>query len=41
MIREGVARALKELLNVEEVPFNVPPKREEEAQKNQDVNLRR
>ncbi len=28
MIREGVAKAFKELLNVEEVPFNVPPQRE-------------
>jgi arginyl-tRNA synthetase len=28
MIREGVARALKELLNLEEMPFNVPPQRE-------------
>jgi arginyl-tRNA synthetase len=28
MIREGVARVLKELLNVEEIPFNVPPQRE-------------
>jgi len=28
MIREGVAGVLKELLNVEEIPFNVPPQRE-------------
>jgi arginyl-tRNA synthetase len=28
MIREGVARVLKELLNLEEIPFNVPPQRE-------------
>jgi len=28
MIREGVARSLKAFLNVEEVPFNVPPHRE-------------
>ena len=28
MIREGVARALKELLNIKEIPFNVPPQRE-------------
>ncbi len=28
MIREGVARALRELLNIEEMPFNVPPQRE-------------
>jgi len=28
MIREGVARAFKELLNIEEIPFNVPPQRE-------------
>ncbi len=28
MIREGVETALKELLGVEEIPFNVPPKRE-------------
>ena len=28
MIREGVAKAFKELLNIEEVPFNVPPHRE-------------
>jgi arginyl-tRNA synthetase len=28
MIREGVARALKELLNINEIPFNVPPQRE-------------
>ena len=28
MIREGVAKAFKELLNIEEVPFNVPPQRE-------------
>lgn len=28
MIREGVARALKELLNIEEIPFNVPPQQE-------------
>jgi arginyl-tRNA synthetase len=28
MIREGVARVLKELLNIEEIPFNVPPQRE-------------
>jgi arginyl-tRNA synthetase len=25
MIREGVARVLRELLNIEEIPFNVPP----------------
>jgi arginyl-tRNA synthetase len=28
MIREGVAKAFKELLNIEEVPFNVPRQRE-------------
>ncbi|HUL38421.1 MAG TPA: arginine--tRNA ligase, partial [Thermodesulfobacteriota bacterium] len=28
MIREGVAEVLKELLNIEEIPFNVPPQRE-------------
>jgi arginyl-tRNA synthetase len=28
MIREGVAEALKELLNIEDIPFNVPPQRE-------------
>ena len=28
MIREGVARVLKELLNIEEIPFNEPPQRE-------------
>jgi arginyl-tRNA synthetase len=28
MIREGVARVLKELLDIEEIPFNVPPQRE-------------
>ena len=28
MIREGVAEALKKLLGLEEIPFNVPPKRE-------------
>jgi arginyl-tRNA synthetase len=28
MIREGVSRILKELLNIEEIPFNVPPQRE-------------
>ena len=28
MIREGVARKLKELLNLEEIPFNIPPQRE-------------
>src|SRR4030042_946347 len=28
MIREGIDRALKELLNIEEIPFNVPPQRE-------------
>ena len=28
MIREGVAKALKELLNLEDIPFNVPPQRE-------------
>ena len=28
MIREGVATVLKELLGVEEIPFNVPPHRE-------------
>jgi len=28
MIREGVARSLKEFLSVEELPFNVPPHRE-------------
>ena len=27
MIREGVAEVLKELLNIEEIPFNVPPQR--------------
>jgi len=28
MIREGVSKAFKELLDIEEVPFNVPPQRE-------------
>jgi arginyl-tRNA synthetase len=28
MIREGVAKLLKEILGVEEIPFNVPPRRE-------------
>jgi arginyl-tRNA synthetase len=28
MIREGVSKALKELLNIEEIPLNVPPQRE-------------
>jgi arginyl-tRNA synthetase len=28
MIREGVARVLKEFLNIDEIPFNVPPHRE-------------
>jgi arginyl-tRNA synthetase len=28
MIREGVSKVLKELLSVEEIPFNVPPQRE-------------
>jgi arginyl-tRNA synthetase len=28
MIREGVAEVLRELLNIEEIPFNVPPQRE-------------
>ena len=28
MIREGVAKALKKLLDIEEMPFNVPPQRE-------------
>ena len=28
MIREGIALLLKELLGIEEVPFNVPPRRE-------------
>jgi arginyl-tRNA synthetase len=28
MIRAGVARALKELLNIEEIPFNLPPQQE-------------
>ena len=28
MIREGVAEVLKELLNIDEIPFNVPPQRE-------------
>jgi len=28
MIREGVGRVVKEILNIEEVPFNVPPQRE-------------
>ena len=28
MIRDGVAGILKEILNVEEIPFNVPPKRD-------------
>ena len=27
MIREGVAKALKKLLDIEEMPFNVPPQR--------------
>jgi arginyl-tRNA synthetase len=28
MIREGIERTLKELLKIEEIPFNVPPERE-------------
>jgi arginyl-tRNA synthetase len=28
VIREGIDRALKQLLNIEEIPFNVPPRRE-------------
>jgi arginyl-tRNA synthetase len=28
MVREGVAKVLKALLNIEEIPFNVPPQRE-------------
>jgi arginyl-tRNA synthetase len=28
MIREGIARALKGLLNIEEIPFNMPPQQE-------------
>jgi arginyl-tRNA synthetase len=28
MIREGVTRVLKELLKIEDIPFNVPPRRE-------------
>ena len=28
MIREGVERALKEILDIEEIPFNVPPQRQ-------------
>jgi arginyl-tRNA synthetase len=28
VIREGIDKALKELLNIEEIPFNVPPRRE-------------
>ena len=28
MIREGVAKVFKEVLNIEEVPFNVPPQQE-------------
>ena len=28
MIREGVAKVFREILNIEEVPFNVPPQRE-------------
>lgn len=28
MIREGVSRILKEILNIEEIPFNLPPRRE-------------
>ena len=28
MIREGVSKALKELLSIEEIPLNVPPQRE-------------
>ena len=28
MIREGVSKVLKELLNIEEIPLNVPPQRE-------------
>jgi arginyl-tRNA synthetase len=28
MIREGVAEVLKKLLNIEEIPFNIPPQRE-------------
>ena len=28
MIREGVALLLRKILNVEEIPFNVPPQRE-------------
>ena len=28
MIREGVTNTLKELLKIEDIPFNVPPQRE-------------
>ena len=28
MIREGIDKVLKEILNVEEIPFNIPPQRE-------------
>lgn len=28
MVREGVAKALRELLKIEDIPFNVPPQRE-------------
>ena len=28
MIREGVAAVLRELLKIEDIPFNVPPRRE-------------
>lgn len=28
MIREGVSKALKEIFNIEDVPFNVPPQKE-------------
>ena len=28
MIREGVARSLREILGIEEVPINVPPRQE-------------
>jgi arginyl-tRNA synthetase len=28
MIREGVSKVFKDLLNMEEIPFNVPPQRE-------------
>jgi arginyl-tRNA synthetase len=28
MIREGVTNTLKEILKIEDIPFNVPPQRE-------------